>query len=178
MGNLLRIYWKKGDVWSWLCRLLNRRQAWLKNGRPHRDGDKPALIWPDGRREWWVDGRQHRDGNKPAVIRLDGSREWWVRGHLQRSIDTNTARWELNGALHREGDRPALVSCVTIRAPAIILLWAVNGAVHRDGDKPAFISSCGQREWWIHGVWVRMEQDRPFEARNPRFQFVRACLSF
>jgi hypothetical protein len=27
----------------------------------HRDGDKPAIIYPNGRREWYINGKLHRD---------------------------------------------------------------------------------------------------------------------
>ena len=31
---------------------------WLRHGRFHRDGDEPAIVWPD-ESKWW-----YRDGNR------------------------------------------------------------------------------------------------------------------
>ena len=47
-------------------------QVWKKNGRIHRDDDKPAVVSKSGDQCWWVDGQRHRDGDKPAVVYADG----------------------------------------------------------------------------------------------------------
>ena len=41
---------------------------WLCNGKRHRDGDLPALVWADGDQEWWQNGQWHRDGDQPAIV--------------------------------------------------------------------------------------------------------------
>jgi hypothetical protein len=42
-------------------------------GQPHREGDLPAMIEPDGSVYYCKNGNRHRDGDKPAVIFADGS---------------------------------------------------------------------------------------------------------
>jgi hypothetical protein len=29
---------------------------WYRDGKLHRGGGLPAVVWVDGRQEWWVDG--------------------------------------------------------------------------------------------------------------------------
>jgi hypothetical protein len=53
---------------------------WFKDGKQHRDGDKPAVILANGSKWWYKDGKLHRDGDEPAVICADGSKEYWVNG--------------------------------------------------------------------------------------------------
>ena len=43
------------NIWS------DGTREWLKNGKLHRDGDEPAIIYPSGTREWYRDGKRHRD---------------------------------------------------------------------------------------------------------------------
>jgi predicted lipoprotein with Yx(FWY)xxD motif len=39
---------------------------WYQDGVLHRDGDKPAVIFPDGRKQWWHHGRPVRDEEGPS----------------------------------------------------------------------------------------------------------------
>jgi len=64
----------------------------FKNGKLHRVGDKPAIVYASGNKEWWKDGKIHREGDKPAFIGADGTKEWFK-----------------NDKIHREGDKPARV---------------------------------------------------------------------
>ena len=57
---------------------------WYKNDQKHRDGDKPAEIYADGRLAWFKNGRHHRDGDKPAEIWADGTLVWYKNGELHR----------------------------------------------------------------------------------------------
>jgi hypothetical protein len=54
----------------------NGDQYWYKEGKRHRDGDLPAVIYSDGNQHWYKEGKLHRDGDLPAVILSDGS-QWW-----------------------------------------------------------------------------------------------------
>ena len=78
-------------------------QCWYKDGKLHRGGDLPAVIWDNGCQFWYKNGEWHRDGDLPAVI-LQGT-QWWYK----------------NGKLHRDGDRPAVTDTDGIR------LWFKNG---------------------------------------------------
>lgn len=55
-------------------------QKWHQNGKLHRDGDLPAIIWADGTQEWYQNGELHRDGGKPAFVDPDGHISWWKNG--------------------------------------------------------------------------------------------------
>ncbi len=52
---------------------------WLKNGKRHRNGDKPALIWKDGTKCWFQNGKLSRL-NGPAYIDCVGREEYWING--------------------------------------------------------------------------------------------------
>jgi len=60
----------------------NGRQMWYKHGMLHRDGNEPAYIHPNGARAWHTDGKKHREDG-PAVIKKDGTKEWWLNGERQ-----------------------------------------------------------------------------------------------
>lgn len=46
----------------------------------------PAVVTNDGTRIWMREGVPHRDGGKPAVVRPDGTREFWLYGQRIRSF--------------------------------------------------------------------------------------------
>ena len=79
-----------------------------EKGEVHRDDDKPAAIYPDGKKEWWVNDRLHRDNDLPAVIYPNGDREWWV-----------------NDELHRDNDKPAVMYANGIK------YWYKNGEEYK-----------------------------------------------
>ena len=51
-----------------------------KDGRIHRDYDRPAFIWADGTRFWYQNDQIHRDNDMPAIIRNDGQKFWYEHG--------------------------------------------------------------------------------------------------
>jgi len=61
---------------------------YYKEGKLHREGDKPAIIYPDGSAFYYKEGKLHREGDKPAIIGSDGTVEYWENGKLIRS-ETN-----------------------------------------------------------------------------------------
>ena len=57
-----------------------------------RDPDKikndwPTYHWPDGKKMWTRDNLKHRDGNKPAVIFPNGEEYYYDYGNLTRVIN-------------------------------------------------------------------------------------------
>jgi hypothetical protein len=60
--------------------LADGSQYWYKNGKLHRDGDKPAIDQNDGTREWYRNGEKYtpapeqdcNPSNKSVII--DGKR--------------------------------------------------------------------------------------------------------
>ena len=67
---------------------LVERESFYKEGQPHREGDRPAMIRyrADGSVEFesfYKEGLYHREGDRPAVIRYraDGSvkSEWFYK---------------------------------------------------------------------------------------------------
>jgi hypothetical protein len=65
---------------------------WYKDGKRHRDGDQPAMIYNNSGKLWFQNGRIHRDGDQPAVTHIDGYKAWYKIGIRQR-----------------DGDKPALI---------------------------------------------------------------------
>ena len=53
---------------------------WFQDDKLHRYDDKPAAIYPTGKKVWFQRGFVHRDGGLPAVVNADGSEEWWMDG--------------------------------------------------------------------------------------------------
>jgi hypothetical protein len=77
----------------------------------------------------------------PAIVWDDGGREWYSYGKL-----------------HRDLDRPA------IRKPCVITgsehkWWYDNGKLHRDNDLPAIEWANGDKEWFIGGKRMRINND-------------------
>ena len=121
---------------------------WYKNGKKHRDDDKPAVIGGDGGLVWYKNGKIHRDGDKPAYIGADGSLEWWK-----------------NGEYHRDGDKPA-----EIREDGT-LAWYKNHLLHRV-TSPAVITPNNEHEYWINGVNVTKEVKSWMKTQKYKYPFT------
>ena len=105
---------------------------WRRNGKLHRDGDEPAVVYGNGTKVWYKDGKKHRDGDRPAIEYANGDMFWYVRG-------TN----------HRDGGQPAIVMADGDMS------WMINGKYHRDGGRPAFVGDKGaEQEWWVRDKFV------------------------
>ena len=50
-------------------------QLWYKEGKLHREGDRPAVVLESGGKEWWK-GKRHHEGDRSAKIYADGTQEW------------------------------------------------------------------------------------------------------
>ena len=84
-------FYPNGSIWV---------EQWLKDGEPHREGDKPASVWYREdrsimRKQWYKDGKRHREDDKPAVIwyrKDDGSiiREHWYKDGVEYTPHTVT----------------------------------------------------------------------------------------
>jgi len=57
-------------------------KVWYKNGKLHRDGDKPAVVYAHGDQCWYKNGELHRDGDKPAIVYVNGFKAWYKNGRL------------------------------------------------------------------------------------------------
>jgi len=78
-------------------------QEWYKEGKWHRDGDQPAMIFATGCRLWYKEGKCHREGDNPAMI-FKGCKHWYKEGKC-----------------HREGGRPAIIDSDGTR------IWCIEG---------------------------------------------------
>jgi hypothetical protein len=122
----------------------------------HRDGDLPAVVWPDGRQEWCKHGYWHRDGDLPAVVFPDGYQAWYHHGER-----------------HRDGDLPARVW------PDGCQEWWKHGNRHREGDLPAVTRPDGTQEWWVEYCQqgdLDREQTRRAMAQAARWSPLRAAF--
>lgn len=184
------------------------------DGELHSFNDRPSLASADGSvMKWHKNGKVHREGDKPAVIReriTQASansniiiyhrieREWHTEGLIGRELDlpgevsetrkfdsngiltheSSTIKWYKNGKLHRDGDKPAYVSKrskLNLPSGEYSLLWEIcfykNNLQHREGDKPSYIHTRHDLENGVyysyetvnykkHGVFHR-EGDKP-----------------
>jgi hypothetical protein len=103
-------------------------QEWYKEGKYHRDGDLPAVIYAGRSQEWWKKGKLHRDGDLPARIYAGGAKHWYKEGRI-----------------HRDGDLPAVIDQGGHQH------WYKEGRIHRDGDLPARIYTDGSMGWYKEG---------------------------
>ena len=61
-----------------------------KEGRYHRENDKPAIEFSDGGKVWYINGKKHRENDKPAIEDSDGQKEWWINGKfIKQNYDSN-----------------------------------------------------------------------------------------
>ena len=58
-----------------------------ENGDPHSYDDKPSIIMPARARIWQKNGKLHRDNNKPAVEWKSGVLEFWLEGKFIRRLE-------------------------------------------------------------------------------------------
>lgn len=154
---------------------VNGDRFWTKDGKYHRDGDLPAIVYADGTKQWYVNGKRHRDGNLPAVECSTGDKEWWVHGRLHRNFGLpavhyadGTQKWFENGFYFRANDLPVITKGWEYQewrdrvgvnhregGPAIIdsngFFWMKKGLLHRDNDMPAIIYQNGTRCWFWNG---------------------------
>lgn len=73
--------------------LVDGNREWrLPDGGLHRDGDLPAVIWPDGTREWWYMRRRHREAG-PAVVYPDGGFVWYWEGEKVTAEEWHARRY-------------------------------------------------------------------------------------
>ena len=61
----------------------NGNLFWYREGKIHRDGDQPAIIYANGIQKWYKDGKVHRDADKPAIIYVNGTQLWYTDGKCQ-----------------------------------------------------------------------------------------------
>ncbi len=111
--------------------IRDNHYGWCKEGRLHRDGDLPSVIYFDGSKQWYKKGKLHRDEDLPAIIYSTGCKAWYKKGKL-----------------HRDGDLPAVISDTGKR-------WYIRGNLHRDGDLPAVIATNGYQAWWMNGIFIK-----------------------
>ena len=54
-------------------------------GQFHSRGDKPAAIYPDGRKYWYKNGNLHRD-NGPALVFYSGVKYWYKNNKYVKMV--------------------------------------------------------------------------------------------
>ena len=84
-------------------------RRWYKDGKRHRDGDLPAVVFENGDAVWYKDGKRHRDGDKPAVVFVSGYCAWFINNKRHRDCDLPAIvydeckqSWYRHGKLHRD----------------------------------------------------------------------------
>lgn len=65
------------------CFKHKESEHWYREGKLHRDGDQPAIIYSNGDKLWRRHGKLHRDGDQPAIIWANGDKAWYKHGIQQ-----------------------------------------------------------------------------------------------
>lgn len=155
------------------CTSLDSKN-WYRNGKRHRDGDRPAIEFRNGDKSWFQNDKLHRDGDRPAVVNANGDKWWYRHGILHRGGDrpaienSNSKRWYQNDKLHRDGDRPAVEYIDGEKS------WYLLGELHRDGDRPAIIEADGTKHWYKYGNKYSHKQITDYYLRLTHF--AKCCL--
>src|SRR3989344_5194355 len=107
-----------------------KREAWVKDGKFHRDGGSPAIVtyFYDGQiqyGEWRINGKLHRSDGAPAAV------SYYKTGQLQSNA------WYKDGKHHRI-DAPAAVSYYKT-GQLQYEGWYKYGKLHRPNGAPAVI---------------------------------------
>ena len=55
------VKWTVLDIFAKEMEVYKRVEWRLPNGRKHRGGDLPAMIYPDGSKIWYKNGKIHRE---------------------------------------------------------------------------------------------------------------------
>ena len=126
------------------------------DGKRHRDGDLPAVVYAEGGQGWYQHGKLHRDGDLPAVVEAEGAQGWFQ-----------------HGVIHRDGDLPAMVGLDGLQ------WWFWRGRRHRSFDLPAVVKPNGDKEWWVDGRFqssLDRELTRAVMTQAARWSPLRAAF--
>lgn len=153
--------------------------SWHKDGKLHREKDKPAVIRDYeyavrlknehvtlDEKEWYLKGIRHRDGDKPAmvikktVIFLD-----YTKVEVEK-------RWYQRGKISRSNNKPAIT--ITSRRfnnttkflidEIKTLSFVHNNNLHRDDDKPAVIEN--SKNWDENKQLIRTDSMKKWYQNN------------
>lgn len=125
--------------------------------------------------EWYRNGKLHRENDKPACIhRQMTETELTDKILLETELDEKHAivSWYRYGRLHRDHGKPAhinsFVSNWRNKKPSTILKeWWVDGKRHREG-KPA-VTLGSRAQWFFNGKHIRTVNNNKFKGgRNRR----------
>lgn len=171
----------------------SKRHYWYKNGKLHREKDKPAIYTTtsimDGRndtsfREWYIDGQLHRTTDAAHIC--PDCVAWYKDGKLHRIggwayKDRTEEKWCIDGKLHRYTG-PAHIK--TYNNHRTVNTWYKNNIVHRD-DGPAIIDSGNstyKEYYYQNGVISRGDgpaiiridypYDEPQARYNMKYEYV------
>ena len=111
-------------------------KIWYKNGKIHRDDDKPAFKMTCGPNIfdaliWYNNGKINRYNDKPAMI---------IKHNARSDTLKCVYKWYIGGVLHRKY-LPAVVSVYTNDKPDY-MIWIQNGKLYREDDKPVVEEIC------------------------------------
>jgi hypothetical protein len=82
--HLISDYDDGTHTWKYYDGQLEWHSKW---GITHRDGDKPAIIWPSGRMDWFQHGKRHRITG-PAIIKPNGECYWFLNNiEITQSVE-------------------------------------------------------------------------------------------
>lgn len=156
----------------------------------HSINDKPAYSaeWEDGTKnyKWYKEGKLHREGDKPAIIDTDDivtHEKYYIEGYPYREEDKPDSVWYENDKiiksewhdgkyLHREEDKPAVIE--EFPDGRILYKWYEYGDLHREGNPAVMVYLNGveileERQWWDHGMEVSEDEYSEDEGEEEEY---------
>ena len=94
---------------------------WCKDGKIHRDNDKPAVVFRNGMMEWWENGKRHRQNGMYSII--------MNINYLKTDVE------EVSTSLLYDFD------CKLFQNNQSVQIWYRFGKLYREGNKPPIIYS-------------------------------------
>ncbi len=113
--------------------VTDNNARWFEHNLPHRENDKPAIVYRDGTVGWYQKGHGKRSDDLPTKIsvemniRVNSNKDWWRSHKIARICDAVTVK-----------DGVCIVRSYLKRSASITLYWGVFGPRY-DTERPSVI---------------------------------------
>lgn len=177
---------EKITFWDYLYGKKDR--IWIKNGKPHREKDKPALETflhsKPSTKAWFKNGKRHRARNKPAVVHVPNYEFYFFDGKRYFIKEDEFETKELHFLYNDKSGVQQTVIHSIANKPAIVYAngtkeWRDFGRLHRN-KKPAIEYANGDKEWWIYGFRHREDGPAIIFGNNQYWykngEFIKKCI--
>lgn len=141
--SINRTIWYKNFIYAPFTTVISKSKVtkYLQNGKLHRFGDEPAIVYTNGESHWYKNGKLHRRGDLPAIVNMK------LKPNCPDIYEYAEFRWYRHGKLHRDNEnemlcnpKPAIVIYSDYNNGELSLVeWYHNDKLHRSKDMYASI---------------------------------------